>query len=114
MGRTNSRNSSKNNAKQPAKQFETAKTVSGAAEAFVKAVKEEKKVYHEHANSFTNNFKTLQNHTSYIYQLSKLRDGRLASCSKDYSLNIYKSKYFGLQLKIKEHSNSIIEQRQNA
>ena len=41
MGRTNSRNSSKNNAKQPAKQFETAKTVSGAAEAFVKAVKEE-------------------------------------------------------------------------
>lgn len=45
MGRTNSRNSSKNNAKQPAKQFETAKTVSGAAEAFVKAVKEEKKVY---------------------------------------------------------------------
>ena len=59
------------------------------------------------SNSFTNNFKTLQNHTSTICQLSKLRDGRLVSCSYDCSLNIYKSNTFELQLKIKEHSSSI-------
>jgi len=40
------------------------------------------------SNSFNNNFKTLQNHTSYVRYLSKLKDGRLVSCSFDFTLNI--------------------------
>ena len=59
------------------------------------------------SNSFTNNFKTLKNHTNTIYHLSKLRDGRLVSCSADYCLNIYKINTFDLQLSIKEHSGSV-------
>ena len=59
------------------------------------------------SNSFTNNFKTLQNHTNSIYHLAKLKDGRLASCSNDYCLNIYKNNTFELQLTIKEHTSGI-------
>ena len=35
------------------------------------------------------NFKTLKYHTGPIYYLSKLKDGRLISCSYDKLLNIY-------------------------
>ena len=59
------------------------------------------------SNSFSNNFKTLNNHKNTIYYLSKLRDGRLVSCSSDNCLNIYKSNTFELQLSIKEYSNSV-------
>ena len=58
-------------------------------------------------NLFQNNFKTLNNHTSNICHLSKLKDGRLISCSGDNTLNIYKKDSFELQLSIKEHSNGI-------
>ena len=60
------------------------------------------------SNSFTNNFKILKNHTSYIYHIDKLNDGRLISCSDDKSLNIYKKDSYDLQLSIKEHSDSIL------
>ena len=60
------------------------------------------------SNSFTNNFKTLQNHTSSVVYLSKLKDGRLVSCAGDKTLNIYKNNTFELQLSIKEHSNEVI------
>ena len=54
-----------------------------------------------------NNLKILQHHTNHIYHLNKLKDGRLASCSNDSSLNIYKIQTFELQLSIKEHSKGI-------
>ena len=53
------------------------------------------------------NFKTLKNHTGYINHLSKLNDGRLASCSDDCNLNIYKKESFELQISIKPHSDWI-------
>ena len=59
------------------------------------------------SNSMKNNFKTLKNHTYYVYLVSKLNDGRLVSCSGDKSLNIYKKDSFELQLSIKEHISSI-------
>ena len=59
-------------------------------------------------NLLKHNFKTLNNHTSSIYHLSKLKDGRLISGSNDNTLNIYKKDTFELQLSIKEHS-SVIE-----
>ena len=58
-------------------------------------------------NLFKTNYKTLNNHTSYIYHLSQLKDGRLISSSNDYTLNIYKKDTFELQLSIKEHSGWI-------
>ncbi len=58
-------------------------------------------------NNLTNNFKILKNHTSYVYHLSKLNDGRLISCGADWLLNIYKKDSYELQLSIKEHSNGI-------
>ena len=61
----------------------------------------------EQINLFKNNFKVLNNHTNSIYHLSKLKDGRLVSCSDDYTLNIYKKDTFELQLSIKEHSSNI-------
>jgi len=61
----------------------------------------------DQTNLIKNNFKTLNNHTSNIYHLTKLKDGRLASCSNDYSINIYNRYSFELQLSIQEHSNYI-------
>ena len=58
-------------------------------------------------NSFNNNFKILNNHSSYISYLSQLNDGRLISSSGDYTLNIYKINSFELQLSIKEHTNQL-------
>ena len=59
------------------------------------------------SNSFKNNFKTLKNHTSEVYYLSQLNDGRLISCGADWLLNIYKKDSYELQLSIKNHSNGI-------
>ena len=53
-------------------------------------------------NSFNNNFKTLNYHTDHVFYLLQLKDGRLASCSQDNRLNIYKKDNFELQLSIKE------------
>ena len=58
-------------------------------------------------NSFKINFKILKKHTSWISHLSKLNDGRLISCSGDYSLNIYKNETYELDLSIKEHSGGV-------
>ena len=41
----------------------------------------------------------------YINHLSILNDGRLASCSDDCTLNIYKKESFEIQLSIKPHSD---------
>ena len=57
------------------------------------------------SNSFKTNFKTLNNHTDWIYHIDKLNDGRLISCS--YELNIYKKDSYNLQLSIKGHSGKI-------
>ena len=56
---------------------------------------------------FQNCFKQLNTHTSAISQLSILKDGRLASCSGDSTLNIYKKDTFEIQLSIKEHNSWI-------
>ena len=58
------------------------------------------------SNPFNNNFKVLNNHTNYVAYLSQLKDGRLASTSSDYCLNIYKRETFELQLSIKEDTSS--------
>ena len=57
--------------------------------------------------SFYNNFKTLTNHTSSVYHISKLSDGRLISCSCDYLINIYKKDTYELQISIKEHQGYV-------
>ena len=67
----------------------------------------QKKKEKKDINLFKKNFKTLNNHTKYIYHLSKLKDGRLISCSGDSTLNIYKKDSFELQLSIKEHSDEV-------
>ena len=59
-------------------------------------------------NLLKTNFKTLNNHTSDVFHLSKLKDGRLISCSGDNTVNIYKKDTFELQLSIKEHSSDIL------
>ena len=56
---------------------------------------------------FQTNFKTLKNHTSSVYHISKLSDGRLISCSSDNSLNIYKKDTYELQISIKEHKGAV-------
>ena len=58
-------------------------------------------------NLLKNNFKTLKNHSSTIYHISQLKDGRLISSSADDTLNIYREDTFELQLSIKEHSGEI-------
>ena len=68
---------------------------------------EEKKPKKKEPNTLKKNFKTLKNHTGYINHLSKLNDGRLASCSDDCNLNIYKKESFELQISIKPHSDWI-------
>ena len=57
---------------------------------------------------FQNCFKQLNTHTGWISKLSILKDGRLASCSCDNTLNIYKKDTFEIQLSIKEHNSSIL------
>ena len=53
-------------------------------------------------------FQIIKSHTNRINYLYQLSDGRLASCSNDKSLNIYKKDSYEIQLSIKEHSNWII------
>ena len=57
--------------------------------------------------SFPNISKTLKNHTSYVYHISKLSDGRLISCSNDNSINIYKKDSYELETSIKEHKGNV-------
>ena len=52
-------------------------------------------------NLMKTNFKILNYHTSIVFHLSQLKDGRLISCSDDCTLNIYKKETFELQLSIK-------------
>ena len=52
-------------------------------------------------------FKTITNHKSWVYYLLKLKDGRLASCSADKTLNIYSKDKFEVQLSISHHSDYI-------
>ena len=59
------------------------------------------------ASTFQENFKTLKNHTSNVYYISKLNDGRLISSSSDNALNIYKKDCYDLQVSIKEHKGAV-------
>ena len=52
-------------------------------------------------------YKNLKHHNGWVYYLLKLKDGRLASCSYDKKLNIYKKDTFELQLSISHHSGRI-------
>ena len=58
-------------------------------------------------STFQNNFKIIKEHNHYINYISKLIDGRLVSCSRDNSLNVYKKDSYELQMSIKEHNNSV-------
>ena len=71
---------------------------------FISLIKKEKSMKFD---SFQNNFKIIKNHTSSILYLLMLNDGRLASSSSDFSLNIYKKDSFGLEISIKEHQCGI-------
>ena len=57
-------------------------------------------------NLLKNNFKTLNNHSNYIFFISQLKDGRLISSSGDSTLNVYKKDTYELQFTIKEHSRT--------
>ncbi len=59
------------------------------------------------ASTFQENFKTLKNHTSSVYYISKLSDGRLISSSDDNLINIYKKDSYDLQVSIKEHEKAV-------
>ena len=58
-------------------------------------------------NNMKCNFRSLNNHTNTIVQLTTLKDGRLISCSGDCTVNIYKKDSYELQLSIKEHTSFI-------
>ena len=58
-------------------------------------------------SSFPTNYKTLKNHTSYIYHILKLSDGRLISCSGDNSISIYKKDSYELEISIKVHEGTV-------
>ena len=58
-------------------------------------------------STFQENFKTLKNHTSSVYYISKLSDGRLISSSDDNLINIYKKDSYDLQVSIKEHEKAV-------
>ena len=59
------------------------------------------------SNNIKTVFKSLHNHTDTINYLDQLKDGRLVSCSDDYSLNIYKKNSYEVELSIKEHSKRV-------
>ena len=61
-----------------------------------------------HSNNFSKEYKTLNYHKDEVYFLDILKDGRLASCSQDKSLKIYKKNSFEPQLSINDNSNCII------
>ena len=58
-------------------------------------------------SQFQESFKTLKNHSSDVYYISKLNDGRLISSSKDNSINIYIKDSYDLQVSIKDHEGSV-------
>ena len=51
--------------------------------------------------------KVLNNHKNSVTQLLQLKDGRLISCSKDGTLNIYNKDSFEIELSIKEHKKGL-------
>ena len=59
------------------------------------------------SNNIKNFFKCINNHSDTINYLGKLKDGRLVSCSDDYTLKIFKKNTFEIQLSIKEHSKRV-------
>ena len=56
---------------------------------------------------FKHNINILRYHSNWISHIDKLNDGRLISCSRDNSLNIYNNKTYEIQLSIKEHLDYI-------
>ena len=65
------------------------------------------KIKNEQSNSLSNNFKTIRVNTGYINHLDILKDGRLASCSDDYTLKIYSKNSINVEISIKVHSKRI-------
>ena len=70
-------------------------------------MKEKKNINRKISYNLENNFKTLKEHSSYVYNILFLEDGRLSSCSSDSNLIIYTKTNYTPDLIIKEHSNSI-------
>ena len=75
-------------------------------------------IYNENKNTKNNkasnkffqemkHFKILQMHENEVYCLTILKDGRLASSSKDTTILIYESINFTVDIKIKEHTESV-------
>ena len=65
------------------------------------------KIKNEQSNSLSNNFKTIRVNTGYINHLDILKDGRLASCSDDYTLKIYSKNSINVEISIKVHSKRV-------
>ena len=70
----------------------------------LKQDKKEEKFQNYKSSLLQNNTLTINYHKDEINHLLQLQDGRLISCSDDYSINIYETNTFGLQISIKEHS----------
>ena len=64
--------------------------------------------YDDYKIEIKNPIHKLTNHTSYIYCLCILNDGRLVSCANDYSIIIYNKKTYQPDIIIKEHNNNAI------
>ena len=73
----------------------------------LKQDKKEEKFQNYKSSLLQNNTLTINYHKDEINHLLQLQDGRLISCSDDYSINIYETNTFGLQISIKEHSSWI-------
>ena len=55
----------------------------------------------------TNISNTLNYHTDFVNQIILLQDGRIASCSNDYSIIIYNKEDYSIQLQIQNLDNSV-------
>ena len=65
-------------------------------------------LYDDYKIENKNHIHKLTNHTSYVYCLCILNDGRLVSGSYDHSIIIYNKKAYQPDIIIKEHNNSVL------
>ena len=69
---------------------------------------EEDNLYYNYKIEMKNPIHKLTNHTSYVFCLCMLNDGRLVSGSYDYSIIIYDKNTYQPDLIIKEHSSTVL------
>ena len=66
----------------------------------MKNISENKKI-----NRLENNFLTIEKHSDWVNNIIILSDGRLSSCSKDCSINIYNKDNYEVDIQIKDNKD---------